>query len=79
MKSLTTQELADRWGVREGTLRNWRSLGKGPQYKKVGEGPRGYIVYDKSDVAEYESKYNIMARRQPSKPKSILRKNRSAK
>ncbi len=43
---LTPQELAQLIGATEGTLRNWRSLGKGPPFLKPGK----KIFYDRKDV-----------------------------
>jgi hypothetical protein len=33
---LTTAQLAERWHLRPKTLANWRSMGKGPPYIRVG-------------------------------------------
>lgn len=58
-KTLTPKELADRWNVHEGTIRNWRWQGKGPSYLKIGEGLRGRVVYKLTDVQSYEKKFNL--------------------
>lgn len=36
---LTPEELAGMLGVRLGTLANWRSYGRGPEYVKLGAEP----------------------------------------
>lgn len=58
-KYLTSKQLADRWGMFEGTIRNWRTLKKGPPFIKIGEGPRGYVAYDIKDIEAYEKKFNM--------------------
>lgn len=50
MKLLTSKQLAERWGIREGTLRNWRYLGEGPAFMKVGRS----IRYRMADVLYHE-------------------------
>jgi hypothetical protein len=47
----TPRELAERYGLAVGTLRNWRSLGIGPRAIKVGSKPR----YPQSEVAAWEA------------------------
>ena len=47
---LTTRDLAERWRVSQGTLRNWRCAGKGPPYVTIGGG----IRYDIKDVQLWE-------------------------
>jgi predicted site-specific integrase-resolvase len=49
---ITEKELADRWQVAEGTLRNWRSAGRGPRYVKV----EGAVRYSEEDIREFEEK-----------------------
>lgn len=54
---LTTAELAKRWGMNPGTLRNWRSEGKGPRFVTLGRKRKGKnppVRYRLSDVVEYE-------------------------
>lgn len=43
--------LAKRWGVAQKTLENWRSLGQGPAYLKLG----GRIMYRMADIERFES------------------------
>ena len=49
MKLLTEQELADFLQVKPKTLRNWRTMRKGPLWLKVG----GSVRYDLADVYEW--------------------------
>ena len=49
-ETLTTEQLAERWGVSPQTLENWRSAKRGPDYVKMG----GVIVYRIEDVRRYE-------------------------
>mgnify|MGYP001562528755 FL=1 len=49
-ETLTTEQLAERWGISPQTLENWRSSKKGPDYVKMG----GVIVYRLEDVRRYE-------------------------
>jgi hypothetical protein len=51
-KFLTAKELVARWegAVAENTLNNWRSLGKGPGFIKLGR----QVRYPESAVVEYE-------------------------
>ena len=36
-----------------GTLANWRYIGVGPAFKKVGDGPKARVVYSKSELLEF--------------------------
>ena len=53
-KFLTPKMVVARWGglVTVGTLANWRSKGKGPQYKQMGS----RVVYTLADVEAWEEK-----------------------
>lgn len=46
------QETANRVGVKPKTLANWRSLGRGPAFLKLG----ARVVYDDADVDAWLSK-----------------------
>ena len=59
MTYLTTEQLATRWSVHPGTLRNWRSQDVGPSYVKIGDGVRSPVKYDLQDVVRYEKKNRI--------------------
>lgn len=50
---LSAEELAERWGIHPRTLANWRSLGKGPSYIKMGE-RRSPVRYPLSKVLKFE-------------------------
>jgi len=54
---LTPAQLAARWGgaVSVRTLANWRSVGKGPRYVKIG----GRVRYRLSDVEAYEKARSV--------------------
>lgn len=55
-KLLTPQQLAERWNINVGTLKNWRIKGKGLPFLKMGEEKRSRIMYRESDVIEFERK-----------------------
>jgi hypothetical protein len=38
--SLTEIQLAERWNITTKTLQNWRKIGKGPRYLKIGRAVR---------------------------------------
>lgn len=67
MKLLNSKELSKLLGVSEGTIRNWRVQGKGPEYTQVNGDKRSPIRYLMDDVKEWMGH----------KPKYILRKNRN--
>ena len=50
LPALDTKALAARWGLKPSTLENWRNLGKGPVYRKIG----GRVIYAADDVAAFE-------------------------
>lgn len=52
---LTPLQLANRWGVSEGTLANWRSQKKIRYFKSLGK-----VYYKLTDVITYEKKNNII-------------------
>ena len=54
---LTTKQLADRWQMDDGTLRNWRSDKKGPQFITLGKGKRPRVLYRLADIEAYETKH----------------------
>jgi len=51
-KFLTLKQLAARWCMDPGTLRNWKSKGKGPKATKIG----GKVLYSAEAIQEYEAK-----------------------
>lgn len=42
---LTNRQAAARIGIHPVTLATWRSKGRGPEYQKLGSGPKGHIRY----------------------------------
>lgn len=55
--ALTTKQLAERWSMNPGTLRNWRMDGAGPRFIKVGrrgKGRRPRVFYPITNVEAYE-------------------------
>jgi len=51
MTMLNQDQLADRWQISPRTLEQWRWLGKGPRFLKVG----ARVLYRESDVETYEA------------------------
>ena len=47
---LTSKEVARLIGIKENTLRLWRSQGRGPRYLKAGDTPQSEVRYRASDV-----------------------------
>ncbi len=54
MKFLSTDEAAKKLGKAIGTLANWRMIGKGPRFIKVGWG----IIYDPVEVDKFIKEQN---------------------
>jgi hypothetical protein len=55
-KFISTEELASRWGMSTGTLKNWRSLKRGPKYLKHGKSKKGRAIvsYSLEEIKKYE-------------------------
>lgn len=51
-QKLTTEEAAAQLGVAPKTLENWRSIGRGPRYVKVGS----LVRYPQSEIDAYLKK-----------------------
>ena len=51
MGKITQDELAERWHLSPRTLEQWRWLGKGPRFLKIG----ARVLYDESEIARYEA------------------------
>jgi hypothetical protein len=49
----TTKELSALLKIPEQTLRQWRCAGLGPDYIKLGTGPRAAVRYTLKDVEDY--------------------------
>ena len=51
MAKLTQEQLAARWHMSPRTLEQWRWLGKGPRFLKIG----ARVLYDEDVVEDYEA------------------------
>ena len=51
MAKLTQEQLAARWHMSPRTLEQWRWLGKGPKFLKIG----ARVLYDEGVVEDYEA------------------------
>lgn len=51
MGKLTQRQLAERWHISPRTLEQWRWLGKGPRFLKIG----ARVLYDEADVVAFEA------------------------
>ena len=51
MAKLTQEQLAARWHMSPRTLEQWRWLGKGPRFLKIG----ARVLYDENVVEDYEA------------------------
>ena len=56
---LTSEQLAQRWGISPGTLANWRGARTGPPFIKLG---KFRVLYRLSDIEEYEKKMTVQTR-----------------
>lgn len=53
---LTPRQVFDEFGIAEQTLANWRSKGKGPEWKKIAGQvgvPGGMVVYPRKGVQQF--------------------------
>lgn len=50
---IDAREAAKILKVTTGTLNNWRYMGVGPVYEKIGDGPRGHVRYDRCVVKAF--------------------------
>jgi len=50
MDKITQDQLADRWMISPRTLEQWRWLGRGPKFLKIG----ARVLYRLEDVEAYE-------------------------
>lgn len=51
MERLTQEQLAARWHISPRTLEQWRWLGKGPRFMKIG----ARVLYDLREVEAFEA------------------------
>ena len=52
-KILTPAEVSEEYGWSMSTLSEWRSMGKGPEYSKLGESKRSAIYYRRESVEAF--------------------------
>jgi len=61
--SLSTNELATRWGLKPSALRHHRSNGTGPVYQRLDRAylPLGspYVIYQLADILAFEAAHSI--------------------
>lgn len=69
MTFLTTEEVARRWKMNPGTLRNWRSADKGPKYVQMGTS----IRYHLEDIKAWEL-FNLTGKKTRGSKKSSRRR-----
>lgn len=53
---LTTDQVAQRWGVTRACVASWRANKIGPPFIKLMPGARGAVRYRLSDIEEWERK-----------------------
>ena len=51
MERLTERELAARWRVSVRTLQNWRWMGRGPRFLKIG----ARVLYQITEIEKFEA------------------------
>ena len=51
MAKITQEQLAQRWHLSPRTLEQWRWLGKGPRFLKIG----ARVLYDETEIETYEN------------------------
>ena len=50
---LTGDDIEKEYGIKKSTLRDWRYLGKGPEYIKLGDGKRGHVLYKRAALEQW--------------------------
>lgn len=62
MSLLTTEELAQRWGLSQRTLKDWRRREIGPAYLRMptASGGRATIRYHLAEVTRWEAEHTIV-------------------
>jgi hypothetical protein len=53
MQLLTEKEVSRMTAIPTGTLRRWRCVGSGPNFIKMGNGPKARVKYDSVDIHAY--------------------------
>jgi hypothetical protein len=56
-ETMNTDELAEYLDMNAGTLRNWRSAGKGPKFVKIGGYRNAHVIYKLKDVKAWEKSF----------------------
>ncbi|MEP4838327.1 MAG: helix-turn-helix domain-containing protein [Paracoccaceae bacterium] len=51
MSKMTQEQLAKRWHISPRTSEQWRWLGKGPKFLKIG----ARVLYDETEIESYEA------------------------
>lgn len=51
MCKMTQEQLAARWQISPRTLEQWRWLGKGPRFLKIG----ARVLYDEAEIETFEA------------------------
>jgi len=54
---LSTEQLAERWGMNGNTLRKWRMADFGPPYLKFGDAQTSPVRYRLEDIEAFERKF----------------------
>jgi len=67
MAKLTQEQLAERWHLSPRTLEQWRWLGKGPRFLKIG----ARVLYDEEVVEHYEAKQVCQNTNGPLPPEAL--------
>lgn len=55
-QTVSSRQAAEMLGVADGTLKYWRSTGKGPEYVKYGK----KVVYDARDVLAFKDSHRVI-------------------
>ena len=61
---LTTEELAERWGIHPSSIKRWRVNNKGPRYFKLGDEKSSKVLYRLNDVIRYENRRMVKTKEQ---------------
>lgn len=67
MAKLTQEQLAQRWHMSPRTLEQWRWLGKGPRFLKIG----ARVLYDEEVIADYEARQICQNTSGPLPPEAV--------
>jgi hypothetical protein len=50
---MTAADIEREYCIKANTLRDWRYLGKGPEYIKLGDGRRGHVLYKRAVIEQW--------------------------